>query len=242
MERKPGNYDIKRFNTGRSVLYIENDSCSVNIKEIERRSIEVYENSVYESSVLRVDCEFIPLKTLISLTLNVDTASLCFEDNRLVKKYYSAFVEQKTSNEKQDSIIRNRIIDALGLYVEKEFISVDTTFISSKDKSKYLEYYSEPKDEMKSSCQLTSASLPDGSKRISGSMTFNNYKLSDVISKIGEELDKTLVINTDENETITYNIKFSGWEALKEKLETDLGLDFNTYSTQRKIYSVKIKN
>ena len=239
LENGQGDNVIEKFINKRHLLIIENDSCDVNIRERNSSSIEIVKNAFYDSPFLRLDCESISLKKLISLTLNVDTSFIVFEDNLLNSKHYRAFVHQKETNEKEDSKLRKKIIGALGLFVEKEFITVDTTVVSLSDKNKYLMYLSEQKNGKESSFQISRASLPDGSKLVSGSMTFDNYKLSEIMSKIGEEVDKTLVISADVNETITYSIKFSDWEALKEKLEDDLGLSFNTYSSQIGIYKVK---
>jgi hypothetical protein len=242
LEKQSNKYDIKKFNHGKYALNIENDSCSIKIRELDRRIIRSFKNGFYQSPFLRIDAELISLKELISLTLGVDTLSVILNDNCLNFKYYSAFVDQKITNELADSLIRSKIINALSLDIDKEFIEVDTTIVSFEDKMRHLGYLSEQKNEKNTTSTYSDVIISSGSDCIKGSMTFENYEIGDIISKIGEGLDKALVFSTEESERINYSLKFNDWESLKEKIGTDLGLAFNTHKTQIEQYSVKIKN
>lgn len=215
----------------KNILNFKNDGCEVLIKEVSKNNINNFKNSYRKGGHLEMHSDCIPLNKLLCVIMDIDKSDMIFDDKYLENIYYSVIIEQCLFCKSLDSTIKKEIIDALPINIEKKLFNVDSTFILVKDREKLMNYANTTySDTIVSESEVTIDSLQ-----------FENLELEDIFSKLSKEYNKNLIFDSQENVRIDYKLKKSDWNSISKKLETDLGLAFNTKTTQKEKYIVKRK-
>lgn len=178
---------------------------------------------------MRADC--ISLNELLCLVKDIDKADIVFDYTGLENRYYTVFIEQRIFNTKQDSIIKSKIIDALSVKIEKKSLNIDTTIVTVTDRDKFMKYAN-----MTISDTIVSKFIVS-----KDSLQFENFEVEKILSRLSAEYENALIFDSEETQRINIKFKKENWESTKEKLQTDLGLDFNIVTTQKEKYFVSRK-
>lgn len=210
------------------VLNIENDSCKIEIKEIDKSKLFNLSNGYSYEPRLDVRADCLSLKELVGIIRNIDTSIIITNSQGLKNKFYSVLIKQNTRTNQHDSMIINDIIKAFDINIEKKIFSIDTTFISMNDLTKYKKYSS-----------ITIGDTVFSKYRISEDLIeFENTGLDGIVAHLSKIFNKALILDTKVSQRIDYKIRRNDWESIKDKLESDLGIHFNTQVTQIEKYVI----
>jgi len=225
-------HDDTESNTFNYRFNYENDSCKINIKEVNISNICNFTNRYTNEPFLTMHSDCISLEELLCILKDIDKTSIILDSKDLENKYYSVIVDQKVNNARQDSMIKSKIIDALSIKIEKKIYNIDTIMITVSDRKKFVKH--------------TNTTISDtilSKARISqDSMIFENYELEKILALISEEYDNALILASKETRRINLKLKKTDWNILKENLKSDLGLALKTVTYQKLNYIVKRKS
>lgn len=220
--------DNTKSNSTKYVLNIGNDSCKIKIKEVDRSKRSNFSNSYTREPRFEIRANCISLRQLIGIIKNVDTSLIISNSKDLDNQFYSVFINQKTTTDNQDSSIKNDIMKAFDLKIQKKYFSIDTTIISMNDQTKYKRFSNnEISDTVYSKYRISKDSIE-----------FENSDLDNIVVHLKEIYNKVLILNTSVAQRIDYKIKRDDWESVKDKLESDLGIHFKTHVTQIEKYLI----
>ncbi|MCW3806331.1 hypothetical protein [Plebeiibacterium marinum] len=217
------------LNTNKYVLDFENDSCKVTIKEVNKKDFASFKNSYCSEPFLGMKADCISLKQLLSIIKKTDSTSILIDNDEFNHPYYSAFIDQKVICKMQDTLIKKKIIDALLITIEKKLFTIDTIMVTVNDKEKYTRF----------SNMVISDTIVSKSIVSQDSVIFENFELEKILTHLGGDFNKVLKLDSKEIQRIDLKLKRSDWDTTREKLETDLGLAFNTKSASKEKYIVK---
>ena len=68
-----------------------------------------------------------------------------------------------------------------------------------------------------------------------------NYQLKKVLATLSKEFNKNLILTTNAQKRVNISFNEKDWESIKTKLETDLGLFFDTKTYQKEKYIITEK-
>lgn len=220
--------DNTESNSIRYVLNIENDSCKIEIKEVDKSKRSNFSNGYNREPRFGVRADCLSLKELVGIIKDIDTSLIISNSKDLDNQFYSVLIKQKTTTDNQDSTIKNDIIKAFDLNIQKKIFSIDTTIISMNDQTKYTKFYNKEISDTVSSKYRISEDL----------IEFENSDLNNIVVHLREIYNKVLILDTRVSQRIDYKIKRDNWESIKDKLESDLGIHFKTHVTQIEKYII----
>lgn len=223
--------NCNNYEKGNFILVFENDSCSIIMKEVNKNDFSRFTNSCETTPYLNMRADCISLNELLCLVKDIDKADIVFDYTGLENRYYTVFIEQRIFNTKQDSIIKSKIIDALSVKIEKKSLNIDTTIVTVTDRDKFMKYAN-----MTISDTIVSKFIVS-----KDSLQFENFEVEKILSRLSAEYENALIFDSEETQRINIKFKKENWESTKEKLQTDLGLDFNIVTTQKEKYFVSRK-
>ncbi len=218
-----------QITSSNTILDIKNDSLRIEIKEVQKKDFANFTNSYHINPYLELRAECVSLKELIGIVKGVEK-NLIVDNKDFENQYYTAFVIQNNPDEKQDSIIRKDIVNALGYDLEKTVIN--TSIVSITDRTKFLKYANNVISDTIVSQHRISPDL----------IEFENMELDKIVTYLSEVYNKVLILESKESQRIDYKIKRNDWSFVKDKLEAELGLSITTSLIRNEKYHITKKN
>ncbi|HET8859295.1 hypothetical protein [Marivirga sp.] len=190
----------------------EKKNYSLSIKEAEEKH-KVFTNRFqtnYEKNYLDIEAENIPLKEIVGLFYQVDTSQVRFENPSLNKFYQLEFKQMDSSKSTLNNAI-NQISQTLDITIDS--IKKTSYLITVMDTVKLNDYINKSGDDY-STKMFNDEGIKLENHKISGLTEILRNQYSTITKYEGEPL------------RIDYEWEKESFEELKEKLENELGLNF----------------
>jgi hypothetical protein len=205
-------------------LKIDNEIMTL---EIEKAPLfhSDFTNRVKEP-ILAIDAERMNFQKLFAILLKADTSNISVKNSKLNNDYFKIDIHQKDDNQPIHQIASEKILEKWNLSLIT--IKNKTYQIELIDSTKHIKYHSNSDSKM--SKVITT----------NDSIKIENCDLKKLAEILSLEYAES-IISGDPSSKIDYNLKKDTFQAIKTKIESDLGVKFIDLNKAKFTYVIEDK-